>query len=394
MTEFRTPEEADRQQVIDLIRISFNVPSAWERHLAPKLRLDRALCAYEDGRPIAMAVGYDLRQWLAGRDVPAHGVGLVAVTPERRGSGIAPDLLRVLLRRARERGAAVSLLYPSRAAVYRRLGYEYSGVLTQYEVRLDELPSTPPGPVEEIGEGSIGAVRSCYQRFASTQNGLVECADEDWWDLRVLRRGNPDLNVRSALIRGESGAEGYAAFQLEPVPEGMGFRMVCTHMIAASESGLEGLLGYFSGFRGLGEALVWYGPPNEPLGLRVGRGGESLRVLRSVRFMSRLLDVAGALEARGGNPVSGTAEFAVQDDLFPDNGGPFRLEADKGRVRVTRCEVAGAPVIPIGALSAVFSGYLSPTDLSRVGALHGEDAVPPLLWELFSGASPWMTDFF
>ncbi|HEX5740655.1 MAG TPA: GNAT family N-acetyltransferase, partial [Pilimelia sp.] len=68
-------------------------------------------------------------QWWQGRPVPAADVAGVAVAPEARGRGVARRMLGALLAEARERGAAVSTLFPTVAAPYRRAGWEICGTL-------------------------------------------------------------------------------------------------------------------------------------------------------------------------------------------------------------------------------------------------------------------------
>ena len=109
--------------------------------------------------------------------------------------------------------------------------------------------------------------------------------------------------------------------------------------------------------------------------------------------MSRLLDVPRALEARGYTPVSGEAVVAVEDPQFPDNAGPFRIRAKGGWVRVERVDAEVKRPVPIGALSAMFTGYLRASDLARAGAIEGDGTVE-FLDELFSGPPPWTPDFF
>jgi predicted acetyltransferase len=111
--------------------------------------------------------------------------------------------------------------------------------------------------------------------------------------------------------------------------------------------------------------------------------------------MLRLLDVPGALSGRGYPTVSGEAVIAVDDEMFPDNRGPWKVGADTGAVTVTPTD-AGASLraIGIGTLSSMYSGYLSPFDAVRLGLLDGDDPTVPFLARLFSGSAPWMHDFF
>jgi predicted acetyltransferase len=110
--------------------------------------------------------------------------------------------------------------------------------------------------------------------------------------------------------------------------------------------------------------------------------------------MLRLLDVPNALAARGyPGGASGEAVIAVEDGLFPENRGPWRVLARDGSVTVEPAGSGrGASAIPIGALSSIFSGFLSPFDAAALGLI--EPDIAPFLARLFAGPSPWMHDFF
>ena len=114
--------------------------------------------------------------------------------------------------------------------------------------------------------------------------------------------------------------------------------------------------------------------------------------------MSRILDVPTALESRGYPAgVTGSAAFAVDDPLFPENAGPFLLEADGGRIQVTTQpggQGAGGPAIGVGALSAMFTGYVTPAIAARVGLVDPDHPALELFARLFAGPPPWTPDFF
>jgi predicted acetyltransferase len=410
MIDIRPPQESDRPAIVALMKIAFNPSPSWERLVAPSQPFDRVLCAYEEGRIVAMAEDWRLFQYYAGRPQPMAGVAAVTSAPEKRGGGLAPEVLRAVLRRARAEGTAVSSLYPSRAGVYRRLGYEYAGILTQYRMPLADLPSSKAAGVEEMVEADLPAMQECYRRFAARFTGMVDSHEERWWRMRVVRRWNPDVASRQVVVRGASGIEGYATFQLDALPETWGYKITCTHLISETASALSALLGYFRSFRGLGAQLVWYGAPQEPIGLLIGGGAESIQATRQVRFMTRILDVADALRRRGAaTDVKGEALLAVRDELFPENEGPFRIRAEGGRIEVapagggagsgaggggTGGSGAAGAAIGIGALSALYSGYMAPADLVRAGLVRGDEPALDLLGRLCAGPTPWMTDFF
>ncbi len=210
-----------------------------------------------------------------------------------------------------------------------------------------------------------------------------------------MGRRNPDESQRAIVARGATGeVEAYSSFLYEK-EEGdldLDFRLDCKHLVASTLEGYASLLEYFRGFRGLGRALVFPGPPVEPLAMLVEE--QRLKPAWTFRWMLRLLDVRGALEGRGYPPVSGEAVVAVEDAMFPDNRGPWRIAAEDGKVEVSRTEDAHARPIHIGTLSAMYSGFLSPFDAARLGLTDRDDPAVPVLARLFAGPAPFMLDWF
>jgi predicted acetyltransferase len=162
--------------------------------------------------------------------------------------------------------------------------------------------------------------------------------------------------------------------------------------VATSVEGWASLLMYLRGFRGLGRTLKFTGPPAHPVALVVEE--QRVRPAWSFQWMLRLLDVVGALEGRGYPPVSGEMVLAVEDALFPENRGPWRVVADGGVVSVSPAGAGADRVRPIsiGTLSSLYSGFLSAYDAVGLGLVDGAEA--PGLARLFGGPAPWMHDFF
>jgi len=116
------------------------------------------------------------------------------------------------------------------------------------------------------------------------------------------------------------------------------------------------------------------------------------------QWMLRVLDVPGALTARGWPGIDANAIFAVDDPMFPDNAGPWRLSVSDGEATVdpvSPAEAARSPrPIPIGAFSSMFTGFLRVADAVRLGILDRDDSATPAFARLLSGPDPWSPFFF
>jgi predicted acetyltransferase len=354
-------------------------------------------CAFEGDQVLGVAAVHHFRQRFGGRELDMAGIWGVATLPEYRGSGLATLAVGRLLHEAHERGDPLSALFPAVLRPYRRLGYELAGTYTQHEIRLDDLPKGGgPVPVEEYRPArDLEDVRACYRRATEHHNGPIDCDDGRWWPQRIMGHLMPD-DLHRAVVARQQGrdVEAYASFVLEKA-EGdldVSFRLACKQFVASTLEGAASLLGYFHGYRGLGQVLAFPGPPADPLSMIV----EELRVRPAwtYRWMLRILDVRSALQGRGYPAVDGEAVIGVEDGTFPANQGPWRNVARDGVVEVT--EVPGADIrpMPIGTLSAMYTGYLSPFDAVRLGILDRDDPAVPVLAQLFAGPPPYLLDFF
>jgi predicted acetyltransferase len=398
--DIRPPTEDERDQVISVLRASINLPQANLEERGPMIPLAEVRCAVDGDRLVSVAAGRSFRQWFGGRELAMSGIWGVGTLPEHRGTGLASRAVGQILTEARESGTPLTALYPATLRPYRRLGYELAGTFTEHQVPLDDLPRVGGGSgsldvVEYDPAHDLEDVRACYRRSIGEANGPIDSDSPAWWPQRILGFGTKEQNHRAVVARGPDGIEAYASFVLEKAPGDLdvSFLVECRHFVFSTTRGLASMLGYFRGFRGLGQALRFTGPPADPLALLV----EEQRVKPEwiFRWMLRLLDVPGALTGRGYPQVDGEAVIAVDDELFPDNRGPWQIRADGGAVTVTPADAGASPrPIGIGTLSSMYSGYLSPFDGVRLGLLDGDDPAVPFLARLFSGSAPWMHDFF
>jgi predicted acetyltransferase len=395
--EFRVPSQEDREPALDVMQSAFGTLPAWRTRTGPHVRLDRYLCAYDGDRLVATSMSHDLTQFFGGREIPCSGVAAVAAMPDVRGKGTGGALVAELIRRQRDAGDLISMLYPATVAVYRKLGYEIGGSYTEHTAPLRALPRSGGEGIalQTIRDDSpLAELQACFREWAPGHNGPVWFSHEFWWRARILRMTEPDVVPHVVLAHGEDGSlEGYAAYQRGP-REGFGIDPSCTHFVALTRRAALALFGYFGGFHSIGHHLTWHGPPNEPLALLLAES-RTVEQTSSFPWMFRLLDVPGALEARGYPEVDGECVIAVDDALFPDNAGPFRLEANAGKVAVSRVDDASSRrPIPVGLLSALYTGRLSTDDLVRLGAAGADDPALPVLARLFAGPPPWSPDFF
>jgi predicted acetyltransferase len=393
--EIRPPTEDERLDAADVMRVSLNFGRTFVDDRAKVLPLHDMRCAFVDGRLVATSGERRFTQWFGGRELAMSGIWGVATLPEHRGRGLASAVVMDLLRGARERGDPLTALYPAILQPYRRLGYALGGSYVTHEVRIDDLPELRSNRSVEPydAERDLEDVRACYRRAMSAHNGPIDSDDPWWWTDRILSHWQADAVHRVVVVRGDEGVEGYLSF-VQEAHEGsldVSFRLECKHFVASTPDAYRALLAYVRGFAGVGQALRFTGRPDDPMSHLVEV--QRLRLESSYRWMLRLLDVPKALAQRGYPPVSGALAFEVDDPHFEDNRGPWRLEATDGDVHVESTDRAGL-TIDVRALSAMFTGFLAPSDAARLGWLPPDADAVAFLSALFRGPAPFMLDFF
>ena len=396
--DVRTPSEDDRDQVADVLRTSLNFPKAWRERRVSSLPLEDLRCAYEGDRVLATAGAFRFHQWFGGRDPLTSGIFAVATLPEHRGTGLASAALMQILREAREAGTPLTTLYPAVLRPYRTLGYELAGTYNEHRVELDAIPGDLGSDLPAVETLDVSAdlegLKACYGAWASRHNGAIEPTDDTWWTKRILEPWGDDV-ARAVVVHGDAGAvEGFAAFRYTETPGHLdvSFGIDCRVLATTSGRATRALLSYFRGFRGVGVWLQWNGPGDDPIAMLIPE--QRVETPYRYRWMLRLLDAPAALEGRGYPPVDAEATIAVHDERFPENAGPWRLEVRGGEAHVERTSDATVSAIPVGALSAMYSGFLRVPDAVELGYLDADDPAVPALDRLFSGPDPWCPFFF
>jgi predicted acetyltransferase len=190
-------------------------------------------------------------------------------------------------------------------------------------------------------------------------------------------------------VRGGDGLEGFATVSREPTTGPLGdvsFGLTCEPLIATSGTALRAMLEYFRSHRGIGRWVEWSAPPQDPVSLLLPEA----QVTTGMRYlwMLRVLDVVRAFEARGYPPVDADVTFAAEDPRYAGNTGGWQLRVASGSATVEPARASTRP-IPIGALSAMYSGFLRADDAVALGFLDGDDPAVRALRTLFAGPDPW-----
>jgi predicted acetyltransferase len=393
-TRFLTQD--DLEPAFRLDQQAFNLPEErrelWIRQAVP----ERKLGAFADGRLVAATHVHAFGQFFGGRSVPMGGVGDVAVAPEHRGKGLASRLLIESLQAMRDRGEAVSALYPATTTLYRSVGYELAGATVLYQVSpraLRDVRGTGSLETRRVEKGEEPAgIRRCYERVAPGINGWLDRDDRRWRSL-WNRWHQGHYVYEYAAPNGE--IEAYVVYRHEPTPPGAegDYALRAEQIVAATPEGLRTVWRTLASSGSQVDAITFAASPEDALLLLMPE--QRIGVRGQVRWMLRIVYAQGAVAARGYPP---TMEIAVpitlEDETLPDNAGTWTLRVADGKGRLEAGGEEG-PRFGIGAFSSLYTGWASTHTLSRAGLLTGGS--PSQLRELdaaFAGPTPWMMDEF
>jgi predicted acetyltransferase len=343
--------------------------------------------AFENGQLVAKATDLHHEQWWDGAAVPAAGIAGVAVLPEHRGRGLARSLLRHLLGAARDRGAAVSNLYCTSAAVYRSLGYEVTGALRTMELPTLALSRARPDAPSGLRAGEpadLSAVQQLYEEVARAGNGML------------TRRGSafpppPDgqlpIGVDGLTLVEQDGrlvgsatwrrGTGYGDDAVLRVPD-----LLAVHRDAASQ--LCAVLGSWATVTPTVRlrVLAWPDPVQSVLPM------ERLRVRQLDTWMHRPVDLLAAVGARGWSMGTKTAiTFRLRDPLLEWNDRTWRLEAADGTFLLSPVDAPDGAVaeLHVRGWSLLWCGSARARHLRASGWLSGGTASDDVVLDAMFG---------
>lgn len=387
--ELRTLRESDAERAWQLDHDAFHTRADTRDAYLRWFQPERMLGLFDGRQLVAVTGAWELGQYFGGRRVPTGGVSSVAVAPECRGRGFARRIMVELLETMRDRGEVWSSLYPATTYLYRQLGYEVAGAHVVRRVTpatLRSLPAPEGGRVRVGVREDLPGVRAAYARLAPQINGFVDFPDHFW------HRWQDGLG-RFYIAEGDGGEiEGflsYAQFDGELTHAGGGpWGIRVDQMGATNRDASLALWRLLGAWSSQVDQIVYRGAAEDPILLLLDE--QEISVIAEVRWMSRAVDVVGAVAARGfPRVVEASVELEIRDPVLRGNDGRFVLNVSKGAGRL---EPGGSGTIElgIGAFSTLFTGWASSATLARAGLLRGgTDEQREALDAIFAGPAPW-----
>jgi predicted acetyltransferase len=394
--QIRPLRDSELPAAFELDADAFHHPESGRATFLRTVDPARVVGAFDGGRLVAMTVALPFGQFFGGRSVPMGAVAAVAVVPDFRGSGLAKRVTRACIGDMRERGEAISSLFPGTTGLYRALGWELAG---SYTIRklvprlLRDLPRPARGRARPATAADQPAIRACYAAFARTANGCLDRHDH-WWS----RRGDEWRDRQAFVFEGEAGAvEGYLVYHQEDgewSQLGGDFAISIDEIVACTRDASLCLWGLIASWS-TQVAQVWFhGGADDPVLFVMQE--QVLETLAEIRWLTRVLDAPAAVAARGFPPgLDVEVPLRIRDAEVAGNDGGFVLTVQKGEGRLASAPGAGGPALDVRGFASLYTGYAGTAALARADLLAGGSAGEhAALDAAFAGPSPWLIDEF
>jgi predicted acetyltransferase len=322
--------------------------------------------------------------------VPMGAVASVAVRPDHRGRGIAPRLLALAVERMHEQGLVVSTLHPATTRFYRGLGWEIGGEFGVRRVPTASLAALPPGEQECLRPGhsdDLDDVRECYERVAPSINGAID-RDSRWSvDLFTLDRPQRYLYVYDT----GDGIDGYVVYDQQQTRGQWGFAITVQELVAADARAAVTLWRQLGSHVAQVDTITVLALPADVLTLLLPE--QVVELVGVNHWMTRIVDAAGAIAARGYPPgVRAEVHLQLVDRVAPWNDGRFVLRVEGGEGKLSPGGT-GDVHVSINALASLYTGWASASVLAAAGLVHHADRRDLTdLDAAFAGPRPYLFD--
>ncbi|WP_341528339.1 GNAT family N-acetyltransferase [Nostoc sp. UHCC 0302] len=329
-----------------------------------------------------------LGQWWGGESVPMSGIAAVGIAPEYRGTGAAIALIQNLIKELYTQEVPISVLYPATQRLYRKAGYEQGGSFCVWEIPTDSIQvRNQPLPFQPVDASNYQVFYEVYQQQAKLTHGYLDRNPGIWEGL--IKPDNQET-VYGYLIGTKDQPQGYIIFNQLSAEEDSILRV--RDWVILTEDAAQSFWSFVANHRSQIKKVRWKSSVIDSLTLLLPE--QTAKILVCDRWMLRIIDLVKALEMRG-YPAGIEAELhlEVKDDLLTDNNGKFILFVANGRGEVTKGG-KGELEIDIRGLAPLYTSLFTPYHLQLTGKLQATKTALLAATQIFTGDSPWMSNFF
>ncbi len=377
---FREAREADLDRLVEIHQSAFpDERAASERRrnfahnpLGGGRGLEHLLVAEQGSRIVAHGFLFPLEAWFGGLRVRVGGIASLGVAPEARGAGAGRALLAAMHARARERGDAITLLYPFRRGFYARDGYAPVSSYRALELCPRAIPRAWADPAlgqpRPAGGDDRPALVRIHEQEGLRHSGWLARPDA-LWEKRLL----DERRSWFMLDRGDR-AVGYIGWKLAQAEPHARISLIVDELAACDDDARRRLLALAAAQADQVAVIELDVADDDPLPLALvdpdrDREG-TLRIEHGLGTLVagplvRMLDVRRAILARGF-----AGEGGVDLEL---PGETIHLAIQNGQARVLAPQGGGRLRLDAAALGSLLYGAVAPSQGARLGWLTADD---------------------
>lgn len=286
---------------------------------------------------------FDFTMTLHETAVLVGGVGSVAVNLAHKKQKVARDLIQFFLRHYREKGAALTALYPFRPDFYRQMGFGQGTKMNQYRVKPASLPRTKMDDVVFLTDGDREAVAACYGRYAHQTHGMF-ARHAYTWDSTFT-----DLSIRKVGYQQDGRIEGYIFFAFQPgkASHFMSNELLVRELVYETPAALAQLLTLLHLQADQIDRIVFHTQDDAfHYLLRDPRLDDELMLWptlyhesnkQGVGLMYRVIDVPRLFDQLAGHDFGGQTcrlKLTLHESFLPENAGEWLIGVENGRARL------------------------------------------------------------
>lgn len=340
-----------------------------------------------------------------GKELPAGGVGFVAVDLLHKKERIAKDIISYFIDHYRQRKVAVAMLYPFRPDFYKKMGFGYGTKMNQYKVKPATLPKMDVKEnLSYYTEQDKEQLIDCYNRFAARTHGMIKRTN-----IEISNIIAPGKN--SVVYKKEGKIEGYVSFFFKKATEVNAFKndIVVRELIYDNLEVFKQLLNFLHTQFDQIETIIFH-TQDEYFHYLLSdpRDGSSNHVaplceqtnLQGLGVMYRVIDIAEFFsqlaEYHFGNQDI-TLKLNIADSFVEENSKPLLVQFRGGQPQILESSSFDAEIsMDISDFSSMVMGSVEFNALLRLGLVQiSEEGLADRINELFrSKVKPMCTTLF
>ncbi len=337
------------------------------------------LCAFVDGKLASSFTNIPFTMRANGAALPLAGVSTIGTQPEHRRQGLARRIHTQALAAMRDAGQPVAALWASQAAIYQRYGYAMATVRRHYAVDTVDLRFfDDDGGSHQVARveaaDAYDAAKSIYIAFVRDRMGYLHRSKALWLH-NALEEVAEDGPVSVAVSADAAGRPtGYVVYTLraDRVDHPARGQELAIRDLAWLDADAYRSLWSFVACHDLVGRVRWRDAPLDDPAPELMLEPRLLNAQDREGAWFRIVDAPAALAGRGYDEEGALAIGLAADPLTPWNDGVWQLDA--GKDGATATPAAGEADIRLGAkaLTSLWMGFRSATELAAWGLLAGE----------------------